>query len=88
MIGLTISVINYEIDCYAGSDTDAIDGDETEVYSDPMDNPRNANQFTNPLRYSVLFMSLVSIIFNFLRYRQQIKGLEMQYEDGCGSDST
>ena len=69
MVGLVISVMNYEIDCYAGAEDYLTQGDEMEVYPDPMENPRNANKFTNPLRCLVVAMSVASILCNFLRYR-------------------
>ena len=78
MIGLTISVINYEIDCYAG-DQIPTDEDERVIYPDPMENPRNNNGYTNLLRCFVVFTSLLSIICNFMRYRLKLRWLELYY---------
>ena len=84
MIGLTISVINYEIDCYAQMQIPT-DQDEWVLYPDPMKNPRNDNEYTNVLRCIVCFTSLVSIICNFRRYQLKLKWLEFNYNQ---SEST
>lgn len=77
MIGLTISVINYEIDCYAGESL--YYEDERVLYPDPMQNPRNNNSYTNILRCTVVFTSILSIICNLMRYRLKLRWLELYY---------
>lgn len=79
MIGLSISVFNYELDCYAGDAID-LDKDEKDLYPNPMDNPRNAGFYTNFLRCMVVTTSLLSIFCNFMRYKLKMKWLDMYFE--------
>ena len=78
MIGLITSVVNYEIDIDQANFV-AYNEDEMKIYPDPMLNPRNNNKWTNMLRTSVLFTSLLSIYMNYLRYRCKVQWLKIYY---------
>ena len=84
MIGLTITVINYEMDCGAANAIDP-DEDEMELFPNPMDNPRNRSWYTNYLRCAVVFTSILSMLCNLRRFQLKMRWLDMKYQDKSGS---